>query len=263
MSDYPRITADVLSELLLAERVDLELQAAWSDLAECVPELGALAMEGATHLHKDNVAHTIAVTAKTPARLRVRLLALFHDVGKPVTRVVTGSTVTFHGHEAAGGPLTKRALVRLGYDEAFADEVASLVAMSGDAKGSELWTDAAIRRFDKSAGKYVDDLLDFMAVDVTSKHLYKHEAVAREVAVLRERIAAVRQADEAAAWRPVVSGDDIMRRYDLAPSREVGRLLQAVIAAQKSAEATGAVYTIDEAFGLLDGILYTGSQSLG
>ena len=40
------------------------------------------------HHHKDVLAHTIAVVAKTSPELVLRLAALMHDVGKPKTRVV-------------------------------------------------------------------------------------------------------------------------------------------------------------------------------
>ena len=54
------------------------------------------------HRHKDVLTHSIAVTAKTSPRLRLRLAALLHDVGKPATRRFRGSKVTFYHHEAVG-----------------------------------------------------------------------------------------------------------------------------------------------------------------
>ena len=54
----------------------------WAD--QHLPELPALALEqDPIHRHKDVLAHTIAVVAQSPPRLRVRLGALFHDIGKP------------------------------------------------------------------------------------------------------------------------------------------------------------------------------------
>ena len=250
--DY-EINAAVLNELLLAPRPELELEAAWSDLSRVLPELAALDMDqGGARLHKDNVAHTIAVMAKTPARLRVRLLALFHDVGKPPTRRIEGSVVTFHQHEQVGGPLATHALLRLGYDRDLAKEVGRLVSLSGSTKGSQLWTDGAVRRFVAEAGELLDDLLDFVAVDVTSRHEHKHREVAAEVAALRVRIDEVRCRDEARAWRPVVSGDELMARYELSPSPLLGQLLARVSAAQKAAEAKGLSYSKEQAFELLD-----------
>ena len=49
-----------------------------------LPELPALALEqDPIHRHKDVLAHTIAVVAKTRPDKLLRLAALFHDVGKP------------------------------------------------------------------------------------------------------------------------------------------------------------------------------------
>ena len=63
---------------------------------EFLPELPALRVEqDPIHRHKDVLAHTIAVVAKTgrngkkPDKI-VRLAALLHDIGKPKTRVVRG-----------------------------------------------------------------------------------------------------------------------------------------------------------------------------
>ena len=252
-ADIYAVNATILTSLLMGPRVDLELEAAWSDVAHAVPELAALDMDqGGARLHKDNVAHTIAVTAKTPPRLRVRLLALFHDVGKPATRCIEGGLVTFYGHEAAGEALTVTALTRLGYDDTLVYDVATLVKMSGDTKGSSKWTDSAVRRFIATAGDLLDDLLDFAKVDVTSKHRYKHDEVEREVAQLRTRIDEVRARDLAAAWRPVVSGDAIMARFALTPSRHVGDLLRLVVDAQRAVEATGQEYSVEQALALLD-----------
>src|SRR6202035_4560389 len=55
---------------------------------EFIPELNDMRLEqDPIHTHKDVLAHTIAVVANTnPAHLKVRLAALFHDIGKPKTR---------------------------------------------------------------------------------------------------------------------------------------------------------------------------------
>ncbi len=54
---------------------------------EFLPELPALALEqDPIQRHKDVLAHTIAVVEKTSPDRTLRLAALFHDVGKPLTR---------------------------------------------------------------------------------------------------------------------------------------------------------------------------------
>ena len=242
----------VLSEILLAPNVDAQLRAAWGDIAAAIPELGALAMPDGAGRHKDNVEHTIKVTAKTPARLRVRLTGLFHDVGKPPTRVITDSGVTFHHHERRGAAIAKKVLVRLGYSEQLADEVARLVEISGSTKGSQDWTDSAVRRFALDAGSLLEDLFDFANVDVTSRYEANHDRVREEVATLRRRVAEVAAADEAAKWRPVLSGDDLMFRYNMRPGKDVGFLLRKLAELQRSAEASGVRFGPEEAWIALD-----------
>ena len=248
------MNAEDLTALLMSPDPGSALTEAWAPLTAAVPILGALAMDqGGRRLHKDNVAHTIAVTAKTPARLRLRLTGLFHDVGKPPTRNIDEvGVVTFYGHESVGAAMTKTALVALGYDEALAEEVSSLVRWSGSTKGSEGWGDAAVRRFAREVGYLMEDLLDFVLVDVTSRYQSIHDAVTAEVAALRRRLLEVAQVDEAARWRPVVSGVDLMERYGMASGREVGVLLAEVARVQRGAEADGRPFGREQAWQLLD-----------
>ena len=81
--------ADQLSAVLIEEDPSDGLwhlvDSGWAE--EHLPELPALRLEqDPIHRHKDVLAHTGAVTSQSPSRLRVRLAALFHDVGKPRTR---------------------------------------------------------------------------------------------------------------------------------------------------------------------------------
>ena len=83
---------------------------------QIIPELPALALEqDPIHKHKDVLAHTIAVTAKTRSDLTLRLSALFHDIGKPKTRRFDEHGVTFRHHEAVGAKMARKRLTALGY----------------------------------------------------------------------------------------------------------------------------------------------------
>src|SRR5205807_1818291 len=64
-----------------------------------LPELNQMELEqDPIHHHKDVLAHTIAVVAKTSPDLVLRLAALMHDVGKPKTRSFERGRATFHHH---------------------------------------------------------------------------------------------------------------------------------------------------------------------
>ena len=71
-----------------------------------LPELPAMRLEqDPIHRHKDVLSHTIAVVRQVAAAsCKVRLAALFHDVGKPKTRSIGAKGVSFHHHEVVGRP---------------------------------------------------------------------------------------------------------------------------------------------------------------
>ena len=73
-----------------------------------LPELSAMRLEqDPIHRHKDVLAHTIAVVAKTRPERIVRLAALLHDVGKPKTRSIGPDGVSFHHHEVVGARMAR------------------------------------------------------------------------------------------------------------------------------------------------------------
>jgi len=206
-----------------------------ADTDQLFPELAALDLGTAGGRHKDLLDHSLKVAAKTPVRLRIRLAALLHDVGKPDTRHIDGRQVTFVGHEARGATIVRARLPKLGYPQTLVDQVATLVAMSGRFKSSEAFTDSAVRRFVRDAGEVVDDLLTLGRVDVTSKHQHKHDAQAAQVDQLAERIGQVAAADAAAAERPDLDGRQLMDRYGLEPGPKLGRILAELLAAKRTA----------------------------
>ena len=96
---------DELSKLLVVENPSAGLWfLASTGLADhFLPELNQMELEqDPIHHHKDVLAHTIAVVAKTSPQLVLRLAALMHDVGKPKTRSFERGRATFHHHEVVG-----------------------------------------------------------------------------------------------------------------------------------------------------------------
>ena len=140
--------ADQLSAVLIEEDPSDGLwhlvDSGWAE--EHLPELPALRLEqDPIHRHKDVLAHTVAVTSQSPSRLRVRLAALFHDVGKPRTRSYEHGGVTFRHHEAVGARMTRKRMPKLGYQDELTREVSQLVFLSGRFKGyTDGWSDSAV-----------------------------------------------------------------------------------------------------------------------
>ena len=197
-------------------------------MAEIVPELPALRMEqDPIHRHKDVLAHTVAVVAKTPDDLVVRLAALFHDIGKPRTRSYEHGEVTFRHHEAVGARMTRRRLTALGFDERTVDDISELVRLSGRFKGyASGWSDAAVRRYARDAGPLLGRLNQLVRSDCTTRNLQKEADLHRQIDDLERRIAELAEVERKAAERPQIDGEAVMAHLGVAPGPDVGRALR-------------------------------------
>ncbi|MDH4171585.1 MAG: HDIG domain-containing protein [Acidimicrobiia bacterium] len=231
--------ADELTAILLAADVSGALWEAVDSgrMADLVPELLLLEMEqDPIHRHKDVLAHTIAVVAKTPADLLVRLGTLFHDIGKPDTRRIDAREgVTFRHHETVGARITKHRLAVLGYDEATVDAVTDLVRLSGRFKGyADGWSDSAVRRYARDAGPLLGQLNTLVRCDCTTRNDRKRLQLQEHVDHLEQRIAELAEADRRAAERPQMDGAAVMDHLGLQPGPDVGAALQFLLAVRRS-----------------------------
>ena len=197
------------------------------DAARVIPELPALQLEqDPIHRHKDVLAHTIAVTAKTKPDLKVRLAALFHDIGKPLTRSFEHGGVTFRHHEAVGAKMTKKRLRELEFDSPLVKDVAELVRLSGRFKGyGDGWSDAAVRRYAREAGHLLGDLNELVRCDCTTRNRSKETRLHRLIDELEERIIELARADAEAAERPQIDGKAVMERYGVVGGPVIGKAL--------------------------------------
>jgi len=215
-----------------------------------VPELVALQLEqDPVHRHKDVLAHTISVTGKTRPDLRLRLAALFHDIGKPATRRFGPDGVTFRHHEAAGARITRRRLAALGFDEQLIEDVSELVRLSGRFKGyADGWSDSAIRRYARDGGHLLGDLNELVRCDCTTRNRQRAERLQGLVDDLEARILELARADRDAAERPAIDGQAVMEHLGLEPGRQVGQALAHLLELKRS----GAAVTDEAAYAALD-----------
>src|SRR3546814_20500563 len=103
------------------------------------------------HRHKDVLAHTIAVVAKTRPELIVRMAALLHDVGKPKTRSFGPRGVSFHHHEVVGARMARDRLKALRFPNDQGEAITHLLSLHlrVHGYGDDVWSDAAARRHGK------------------------------------------------------------------------------------------------------------------
>ena len=100
-------------------------------LALLLPEVAAFVGYEQNHFHKSDLfEHTLEVIENTAPFLPLRLAALLHDVGKPVSLTIGQDGIRhFYRHEVHGAQLTKAIMTRLKYSTAEINTVAKLVRL--------------------------------------------------------------------------------------------------------------------------------------
>ena len=231
---------DELSKLLIVEDPTLGL---WflvdTGIADVIlPELPAMRVEqDPIHRHKDVLAHTIAVVAKTRPSLVVRMAALLHDVGKPKTRSIGPKGVSFHHHEVVGARMARERLRALRFPNEQVDDISQLVYLHlrFHGYGDDLWTDSAVRRYVRDAGPLLDDLNELTRCDCTTRNERKARQLAERMDALEARIAELREREELEAIRPDLDGQAVMAHLGIPPGREVGEALAMLLEARLDA----------------------------
>ena len=209
-----------LRKMLLSERPRraLELLDASGLLEILLPEVFAChgVEQGGWHTH-DVFGHTLETVEHAQPDLVVRLAALLHDAGKPVTATPDGA---FHGHDEVGAGMAREALTRLRFSNAEQDRVTRLVRLHLRPVfyGPE-WSDAGVRRLVRDAGDLIWPLLALARADIAAS-AYPH---GEKIDELEARVRSV-LSETPNRMRIPVTGRDIMQARGLRPGPEVGRL---------------------------------------
>jgi poly(A) polymerase len=194
--------------------------------AEVLPELPALRLEqDPIHRHKDVLTHTIAVVAKTPPRLRVRMAALLHDIGKPATRKhEPDGGVSFHHHEVVGAKMARKRMRALKYAKQMIDDVSQLVYLHlrFHGYGDGMWTDSAVRRYVTDAGPLLPKLHRLVRADCTTRNRRRAARLQANYDDLERRIAELAAKEDLQRVRPDLDGNEIMELLGIPAGPEVG-----------------------------------------
>lgn len=225
--------SDELNKIMLSPKPSVGLRLFFETglmeyfLPEIIALKGVEEVDG--QLHKDNFYHTLQVVdniSETTDNLWLRYAALFHDIGKPVTKkFIKGTGWTFHNHEFVGAKMVfkvfKRMKLPLGDKLKY---VQKIVRMSSRpiAVTEEQATDSAARRLLFDAGDDINDLMLLCEADITTQNQKKKARFLANFQTVRARLKEVEEADQIRNFQPPVDGAEIMRIFNIPPGREIG-----------------------------------------
>ncbi len=162
--------------------------------------------------------HTLRVVQRVEPDLALRWAALLHDIAKPETRTLEpDGRIRFFHHEDRGAFVAREILVGLRYPGQLIDAVSLLVETHMQIHAyHDDWSDGAVRRLLLRLGPLMPGAIDLSRADASGHSSDGTSWNAPKFGALTRRIDELER-EPVEEMRSPLSGDDLMRRFELPP----------------------------------------------
>lgn len=187
------------------------------------------------HTHKDNFYHTLQVldnVAQVSDNLWLRWAAILHDIAKPLTKKFSPEIgFSFHGHEELGARLVPKIFKQLKLplqENMLYIQTLVRLHLRPIALAQDIVTDSAVRRLIYEAGEAIHDLMILCRADITSNNPVRVKEYLKNFDKVAYKIHEVEEKDHIKNLQPVITGDIIMKTFQIKPSHLIGDIKAAI-----------------------------------
>lgn len=161
--------------------------------------------------------------------LEIRLAALFHDIGKPSTRIFSKekNDYTFYNHEVVGTKLTKKILTDLKFSHETIEKVTKLIRWHMFFSDTDQITHSAVRRMVANVGREnIWDLINLRICDRVGTGRPKEDPyrLRKYMSIIEEVIS---DATDVSMLR--IGGQDLIDMLHVTPGPIIGQILNILL----------------------------------
>jgi putative nucleotidyltransferase with HDIG domain len=225
-----------LDKILMADKAEWVWTTKWGMeiMSLIIPEIKNLSncMESPPwHWDESSYKHTIRVIYNCPKEINIRRAALFHDIGKPISRTVgEDGKAHFYGHEMTSMKLAEDIMRKLTYSNDDIKIVKLLIKnhmkphlyKSAGVKGS--WGDKAVRKYIIELGQWLNSSIQLAYADSEGSAPEDRVKVNIDrMKLFEEHISKVKQGK--IIDKPIINGDKLMELFN----RPSGKWIKEII----------------------------------
>ena len=221
------------SKILMSDKAEegIRLMEKIGLLKILIPELqkGVGMSQNKAHIYDifEHSVRALGVAAEKKFKLEIRLAALFHDIGKPVTKEGDGPDSTFYNHDQAGAKIVKSILKRLNFPNDLINRVTHLVRYHMFYYALDTVSDAGVRRLlNRLGAENIDDFINVRICDRLG--MGRPKAKPWKLIQLERRFKEV-QLQPINPKMLSINGNELMDLLKIKPGPRVGLILNALL----------------------------------